>query len=194
MARPPKFDDDEIVRRAMLAFWQHGWAGTSIRELEAALELTAPTIYRRFGSKEGVFVAALEYYLDEVIGRRIDAHLTDAPDPRLGLWTFVVSALDDSSTARIRGCLLTSSANEVPLLPDEPARAVQTGLRRIRRSLVAAADEAVAAGSVDATDGSQLGEQVAVALQGLLVLSRSGASRDVVRRHARHALAVVAPD
>ena len=54
MARSPKFDDDEILDRAMSVLWHRGWARTSIRDLEEALEIKAPSIYRRFGSKEGL--------------------------------------------------------------------------------------------------------------------------------------------
>ena len=44
MGRGPKFDDDEILDRAMTTFWQGGWAHTSIRDLERELDLKAPSI------------------------------------------------------------------------------------------------------------------------------------------------------
>ena len=76
MVRPPKFDDDEILDRAMTAsVWQGGWSQTSIRDLEEALDLKAPSIYRRFGSKEGLGAAVVDHYVERVVRRRVAKHL-----------------------------------------------------------------------------------------------------------------------
>ena len=96
MARPPKFDDDEILDRAMLLFWRQGWSATSIRQLEVELDLKAPSIYRRFGSKDGLARAVLERYLDRIIERRIERHLTGEGDPIQNIRSFVFSALRPS--------------------------------------------------------------------------------------------------
>ena len=76
MARPPKFDDDEILDRAMATFWQQGWSQTSIRDLERTLDLKAPSIYRRFGTKEGLGAAVVDHYVDRVVRRRVDRYLS----------------------------------------------------------------------------------------------------------------------
>ena len=81
MARTPKFDDTEILDRAMSLLWSQGLAHTSIRDLEAALDLKAPSIYRRFGSKEGLAVAAVDHYVERVVRRRVDKHLCGDGDP-----------------------------------------------------------------------------------------------------------------
>ena len=78
MPRVPKFEDDVIVQPAMLAFWRRGWAGTSIGDLEEALEPTAPTVYRKFGSKEGLFIACVGRYVEHVV------HALSAPTRRRG--------------------------------------------------------------------------------------------------------------
>ena len=57
MGRRPKFTDDEVLDRAMTLLWSRGPAQVSVRDLEDALEMKAPSIYHRFGSMDGVRVA-----------------------------------------------------------------------------------------------------------------------------------------
>lgn len=192
MPAAKKLEDDEMLRLAMLEFWRGGWSGTSIRDLERALGLAAPTIYRRFGSKEGLFVAAVGYYIEHIVEARIEKYLTaPSADPLGGLWGFCGSALQAGKATRYRGCLLTLSANEAPELPAAARRSVMDGIERIRAAIGEAVERAVAAGQLDADDPEALGDQVAIAMQGLLVLSRGGMSRVEVARQATHALASI---
>lgn len=192
MPAAKKLEDDEMLRLAMLEFWRGGWSGTSIRDLEGALGLSAPTIYRRFGSKEGLFVASVGYYVDQIVEARIETYLdADSDDPLGGLWGFCGSALQAGKATRYQGCLLTSTANEAPGLPPAARRAVMAGIERIRTVIGQAVGRAVSAGQLDADDPEMLGDQVAIAMQGLLVVSRGGASRSEVATQAAHALAPI---
>lgn len=53
---------DAATEQAMEVFWSHGYNGTSTRDLEGALGIGAGSLYAAFGSKDGLFVAALERY------------------------------------------------------------------------------------------------------------------------------------
>lgn len=61
--RPRSFDRTEILRAAMRLFWERGYEGASIADLLAAMKVTAPSLYAAFGSKEGLFREAVEFYL-----------------------------------------------------------------------------------------------------------------------------------
>lgn len=194
---PPqkKLEDDEIVQRSMQAFWATGWSGTSIRDLEAALDLTAPTIYRRIGSKDDLFVAAVGHYVDHIVERRIAKYLSpESADPLGDLWAFCSSALAAGQASRFQGCLLTLAANEAPELSPTARRAVMTGIERIRQATVEAVERAADAGQLETDEPETLGDQVAVAMQGLLVLSRGGANGAEIERQAIHALHDIQPD
>ncbi|MEO0542813.1 MAG: helix-turn-helix domain-containing protein [Pseudomonadota bacterium] len=69
MARKEKYDSDETLGRATALFWMQGYHATSMKDLETALDLGPGSIYARFGSKAGVFEAALKNY---AAGRRIE--------------------------------------------------------------------------------------------------------------------------
>ena len=62
MGRPRSFDEDEVVGRAMLAFWDHGYEGASIATLERATGLGRVSLYNAFGDKHGLFMRGLDRY------------------------------------------------------------------------------------------------------------------------------------
>ena len=59
MGRKRSFDDDEVLARAREVFLEHGYEGASIDALVKATGLLRGSLYGAFGSKRGMFVAAL---------------------------------------------------------------------------------------------------------------------------------------
>src|SRR4051794_16564667 len=69
MARRRAFEESKVLDRAADVFGRHGYDGSTMAELTAAMGLNAPSIYAAFGSKRGLF--------DAVLGRcsaRMDEH------------------------------------------------------------------------------------------------------------------------
>lgn len=62
MARPRTYDRTEAVRQACNAFWQHGYGALGVRALEKQTGLNTFAIRTEFGGKEGLYLAALDYY------------------------------------------------------------------------------------------------------------------------------------
>src|ERR1700675_1511247 len=62
IGRPREFDIDKALERAMALFWRQGYEGTSLADLTRELGLTRPSLYAAFGSKEGLFLKALDLY------------------------------------------------------------------------------------------------------------------------------------
>ncbi|MEU4363622.1 TetR/AcrR family transcriptional regulator [Promicromonospora sp. NPDC023987] len=62
IGRPRGFDADEALQQAMLVFWEHGYEGASLSQLEAAMGITRTSMYAAFGNKEQLFRKALERY------------------------------------------------------------------------------------------------------------------------------------
>lgn len=67
MARPRSFDTEAVARAARQVFWARGFEATSLPDLEAATGLGRSSLYQAFGSKRGLFDAAVASYLDEVV-------------------------------------------------------------------------------------------------------------------------------
>ena len=66
MARPREFDAEDLLEKAMLAFWEGGLQGTSMRQLEAVTGVKQVSLYNAFGDKEGLFLAVLDRYADRM--------------------------------------------------------------------------------------------------------------------------------
>ncbi|MEO0974590.1 MAG: TetR/AcrR family transcriptional regulator [Pseudomonadota bacterium] len=64
MGRPRKFDEAEVVQRAMVAFWQCGYESTTIRALQTATGVDGKGLANAFGDKEQLFLQALDAYTD----------------------------------------------------------------------------------------------------------------------------------
>ena len=62
MGRPKSYDHEQVLKKAMLQFWQAGFAETSLSDLETATSLNRYSLYKGFGDKEALFEQALEYY------------------------------------------------------------------------------------------------------------------------------------
>lgn len=64
MARPKTYDRDEVLQKAIRLFWDKGYEGAHLRELVAVTGISRFSLYQEFGSKNGLFEAALGAYIE----------------------------------------------------------------------------------------------------------------------------------
>ena len=65
--RPRSFDEQQVVRHATALFTGRGYEATSIDDLVAATGLHRGSLYKAFGSKRGIFLAALQRVVDSPV-------------------------------------------------------------------------------------------------------------------------------
>lgn len=115
MARPRSFDPATVIARARDAFVIGGYRGTSVDDLLTATGLARASLYQAFGSKRGLFLAAL----------------TRAPDGPVDLDLLMVALMDlagdDAEIRSVAGRLVDSLGSDA---------AGQLGARLLRRGLV----------------------------------------------------------
>jgi AcrR family transcriptional regulator len=177
MGRPAKLADAEVLDRATDLLWREGCDAVSIRDLEVALTLRAPSIYRRFGSRDRLIARCVDRYVERVVRGRVRRHLEAADDPIEGLRSFFTSALDPFPGERgSRGCLLTTTSGQVAARAPEIRAALTTGFDAIlvafRTALTRGRDRGALAPD---TDVDALARRLLMAFEGLLVLARAGA-------------------
>jgi TetR/AcrR family transcriptional regulator, transcriptional repressor for nem operon len=112
MARPRTYDPRDVVEAAKEAFWEGGYAGTAIADLERSTGLNRSSLYLAFGSKRELFQIALDRYTEDFI------------DPLVGGMEKASAGLDEiveffsklkaefRQTSR-RGCLMVNTIAEV---------------------------------------------------------------------------------
>ena len=70
--RPAAFSRDDAIEGAMNLFWRDGYAGVSASDLAAAMHIQRSSFYNSFGSREAVFLEALEQYSKNAPDKIID--------------------------------------------------------------------------------------------------------------------------
>src|SRR3981189_3121870 len=131
MARPKNFSREQVLEKAMPVFWKHGFADSSVQELERATGANKSVLYTEFRDKDDLFVACLRHYLESQGKRGL---LTKEP---LG-WKNVETFLKNGplNKGEQQGCFSVNSMRELHILPDE-AYGVVTENRALLQRLLA---------------------------------------------------------
>ncbi|WP_084957884.1 TetR/AcrR family transcriptional regulator [Thermoactinospora rubra] len=178
MARTREFDTDAAVERAMEVFWRKGYAATSIQDLVEATGVGRGSLYAAFGSKDGLYEAALERYARQSTGRAAAALERDAP-VREVLRELMLGMVDETVLdPQRRGCLVTNTAVERLPADRTAGRVVGDALDALTRSIRRALCRARERGELRAdADVTAMADFVVTALQGIRVQGKAGADR-----------------
>ncbi|PJG59618.1 TetR/AcrR family transcriptional regulator [Aeromonas cavernicola] len=106
--RIAEFDRDKVLQRAMEAFRAKGYAKTTMQELVTATGLHPGSIYAAFGSKRGLLLAAVDYYITLKTQHRIA--LMSGPSPLAGLRRYLLEVVEEQSAAT---CLVNRTVMEL---------------------------------------------------------------------------------
>lgn len=170
MPRGPAFDRDEVVARARALFWERGWAGTSTRDLSTALDLRPGSLYAAFGSKEGLYAAALDRHAAEQAERLAAAEAEGGPMAAL-------RGLLEGAAGPTRSCMLVKTLLETG--PAQRALAARAGalLAEAEARFAGLFARAQAAGAVAARhDPAALARRFQSDLTGLRALAERDAA------------------
>jgi TetR/AcrR family transcriptional regulator, transcriptional repressor for nem operon len=177
MARPKSFDEEAALEQAVRLFRERGYEATSLADLEAQLGVGRQSLYNTFGSKQALFLKALDRYRRE----SAEALLERLNVPGAGLdeiRAFFHQAVESLTSVDPRcGCLVTNTIVErgpqdaEALLRCNAARDVLE--RAFRRALA----QAKARGELPAAmDAEALATLLVVHTYGLNVLAKTGAT------------------
>ena len=176
LPRSAKFDDSDLLDRSYDLLWRDGCDAVSIRDLEVAMGIKAPSIYRRFHSRDELIARSVDRYVDRVVAARIRRHLVGASDPVAGLRSFFTSALVPSpGESAPRGCLLTVTAGQTASSDPGVKDAVDAGMGIVEQAFLDQVRRAGADGRLARdVDAVTTATGLLMAFEGLLVLARSG--------------------
>ncbi|HEX9170665.1 MAG TPA: TetR/AcrR family transcriptional regulator [Roseiarcus sp.] len=161
----------------MLAFWRHGYEGTSLAVLTAAMGVTPPSVYAAFGDKKHLFLEAVDRYLSgPVPSEAIVRDAATAREAASRLLTTAATAFSGDETPP--GCLMSTATASCSAASAD----VQADLKEIRLGLEATLrdkiEDAIATGELKPdTDAEALSGLVVAVIQGLSALARDGATR-----------------
>ncbi|MER5351495.1 TetR/AcrR family transcriptional regulator [Kitasatospora sp. NPDC002551] len=113
MGRPRAFDEEQAVRAAAELFAVRGYEGTSVDDLVTGLGVHRGSLYKVFGSKRGLYLAALRRHLDEEV-LPLAAALREAD----GLGTLLAQAVAAFDGGPAAGLLLSAAVERAGSDPE----------------------------------------------------------------------------
>jgi AcrR family transcriptional regulator len=190
IGRPRGFDRDAALEAAMLLFWRKGFAATSMSDLCDAMGISSPSLYAAFGSKEALYLEAVEYYA-RTIGPPVWDKLEEGATARAGIENLLIAWTESlpKSRATPAGCmaLLAAVGDEWPATIVRVVKKVRLEMLGTLRSRL---ETAVAKGELPAsTDIDGLSRFYLSVFQGMAVQAKDGATSAELRAVAAAAMA-----
>ena len=181
MARHLEFEPDEALEHAMLAFWRHGYAGTSVADLEESTGVGRKSLYRTFRDKHDLFLKVLALYR-RVIGDRnlgpLERQGADLSDIIGLLRGFAGNCGTEESRM---GCLIANTALERAAFDRPAGQQVQLYFDRMRAAFRNALAGARRKGEImPETDSDAWANYLVGVVQGICVMARSGSPAGMV--------------
>ncbi len=113
MPRNKEFNEEEVLDKAMLLFWEKGYNDTSIKDLIDALGISNASIYNAFGGKRQLFDLALKHYQSTKMSG-IANFFNSQDDVRTGLRVvFEKIVSEDEADKNCKGCFIVNTTTEM---------------------------------------------------------------------------------
>jgi len=174
--RPKKFDDADVLARAMTVFWRKGYAATSLDDLVSAMGIPRQSLYRTFTDKHTLFLRTLKFYNENVASKLISILTAEGPAINNLINAFAFWRSGVSSSERI-GCMMVNTSTQDFSEDVEVTQLVKAsqvrGVRAFEKTLKRAQLEGDVKASIDAKAVSRT---VFATVNGLLAISRIGVS------------------
>lgn len=189
IGRPREFDIDDAVRKAMNVFWDHGYHDASLQDLLDGMELSKGSFYKAFGDKKGVFLRALDAYINDAV-REVSDKLNSNTSPKASISDAFLHYADISTgKSGLRGCFVVLTA--VEMLPSDTEVSIRISrlYRRLQALFAATIIKAQDLGEIDSSQDEQtLARFLICHIQGMRVLGK--AKTDIVDMRAAASLAL----
>ncbi len=186
----PTLDLPPILAAALDAFREHGYHGTSVRDIARRVGVTVPALYYHYANKEALLLALLDRITQDFLQRALAADAEAGDDPRRRL-AYVVESI---VIGRTRQLGLAALESEIRYLTAEN-RARQTATRdqveQVLREIVAAG---VSNGDFDVVDEAEVVRAILGLCHSVLAWFRPDGElgpEEVAERYGRIALQMV---
>jgi AcrR family transcriptional regulator len=193
MARPRTFDEADVVAAARDEFWLRGYAATSVDDLTSVTGLGKGSLYGAFGDKHGLFMRALDDYINASLDT-VRAQLRDPAYSAHDRLTRHIRAQVKAIAAdkARRGCMMAKSAAELSATDDSVERAVEHAYATWAAELADCIREAQRDGTIDKKQNPQaLATTVLAFMRGQEALHKGGAKPAQLKASAEQMIALI---
>lgn len=183
MGRIRKFDERQALLSAMMAFWEKGYEGTSIQDLENAMGMKRTSIYNAFGNKRELFQRVMACYKESVMAELFTA-MDSAPDIREGVRRLLNAALDiHFDEDHPGGCLVVLSVLESDQLDDQSRVQMQQTIHELKTALQTRLTHAKKAGELSPDfDSAATATTITTTMTGMMVMGKANVSKASLKK------------
>lgn len=176
----------------MNAFWSKGYAATSMADLMEAMSLQKGSIYKAFGNKHQLFLAALQNYLSAAFFS-LKSRMDQAENPLESLKIFLHGAIETCRLHPSKGCFALNSVIELGPHDEETRACVDKHFSNIRSLVSELVIKGQEAGLLrQDTPASDMAEYLITVQLGIVSSAKHHKSLDEKKRVADFALSQIA--
>lgn len=180
MARPKEFDRDLALQKAMMVFWEKGYAATSAADLVQAMGIGRQSLYDTFGDKHQLYLEALALYSEASVADLVQSMRAARPLEAIEAMLMAFAARPEQQNAL--GCMGINSICELGLQDDAVNAVRARSGAPLRASLITLLEQAKAAGDADpALDAAAGADFILATLAGMKVIAKGGADAQALR-------------
>ncbi|RBO83954.1 TetR/AcrR family transcriptional regulator [Marinomonas aquiplantarum] len=174
MSKKPRFDRQQVIEKATNLYWGKGYHATSMRHLQDAIDMRPGSIYAEFGSKDGVFKAAIDYYV-QVSLDQLEQLREQSDSPLDALQRFVrLVVIESRQNAPSSMCLLAKTVAELTEEQGDLFEQAKAALKRVEDAFAKIMAEAQQQNEVSAQkDPQQLARLLQIQITGLRVYAKT---------------------
>ena len=190
IGRPRGFDRGAALEAAMVVFWRKGFGAASMNDLCEAMGVSSPSLYAAFGSKEALYLEAIDHYV-RTNGSPIWDRLAEGATACTSVEELLLAATESlpESPTTPAGCMATLGA-----ICDEWPATISDVVRKVRLEMLGRLRSRLETGVADgelppSTDIDGLSRFYLGVFQGMAVQARDGASPKQLRGLAAAAMA-----
>lgn len=149
MGRTAGYEIELVLQAAVALFRARGFLSVSVEEIVQATGLNRFAIYEKFGGKEGLFYAALDYYHDVLVRAELLGPLFE-PDASLATVTDMLTNARDAALApHLRaGCMIVNANTELRGADARVSSAAKAVMSSFEEALIAALTQAARRGEL----------------------------------------------
>jgi AcrR family transcriptional regulator len=183
------FNHEKVVLQLVDLFWSQGVSTTGIDDIVASTRVSRSSLYRAFGSKHELYLAALDRYLTERALPSFDR--LSAAGGLGGIRQFFDALVTDRCTGEHAGwgCLIVNAHAGPESADPEVRKRLQQHATALTSAFRRALETAAERGELRPNqDVSLAAEQLTLLAYGLTMRSRAGATSPELKRTARAAI------
>jgi TetR/AcrR family transcriptional regulator, copper-responsive repressor len=184
--RPRAYDPDKALAGVTAAFWDAGYAGTSLDALTGAAGMNRPSLYGAFGNKHALYMKTLAQYREMGRGAMREAlsYELSLADGLRRVYARAIAIYTDGDNGA-RGCFLIGTAATESVLDPKIRRMFADGLHELDEQLEARFRHALDAGELKSGLGAGDLARIACGIMNSLALrARAGDPRSVLEATA----------